>query len=263
LILLGCAPSPERAFQEALAEDTDLPRALQLCAEAGEHEEECVATVVRGHPDAPLDRCAALADERWRSECAFGIAEARAKAGDRWGALSGCGQAGAYYNECLYHAWTFELQRAADSLEGGAVGGMERARPIIAYWSQIGTVGEDAEELLWTDWWYFAHSRNKPAVYAACALLADPTDRDRCERGTRGYVRRAAVEHLVRASTPAATRDRLCRGGLQDARVLLGELYTPEPLLDAELLDALAAGCAPGRVERPWNPTFRPRGARG
>lgn len=263
LLLFGCGgPGPAEAFRAALAGQLPLDEALALCDRAGESAEECVATVVRGHADAPIERCAALSTDRWRSECAFGIAEARASAGDRWGALTGCGAAGAYYNECLYHAWTFELQLSAEDL-GRAVAGIEKARPIIAYWSAIETIGPGAEELLWADWWYFAHARNRPASLAPCATLTDETDRRRCEDGTRNYVRRSVVEALLRPNTPADTKDRICRGTPQDALGLLGELYLPDPALDAELVAAVATGCAPGRVERPWNPVFRARGAPG
>ncbi len=232
--------------------------ALAACDRSAELAEECVATVVRAHPDALVERCAALPSIRWRSECAFGIAEARAKEGDRWGALVGCGAAGAYYNECLYHAWTFELQLHAEGL-GRAVDGIEAARPIVAFWAQIETIGPGAEDLLWSDWWYFAHMRNRPASLASCATLPDPTDRGRCEAGTRTYVRRNVVETLLRPSTGATEKDRLCRGDSADALAVLGEIYLPHPELDAELDTARAAGCATGRVERPWNPVFRAR----
>ncbi len=218
--------------------------------------------MLRGKADAPIERCAALRSERWRSECAFGIAEARAKAGDRWGALAGCGAAGAYYNECLYHAWTFELQVAAEALDGGAVNGIDKARPIITFWSAVETAGPDAEALLWADWWFFAHARNKPAVYAACAALSEP-DRARCESGTRTYVRRSVVELLIRPSTNPDAKDRICRGAIDEARAMMGELYVADPVMDAELAAAVALGCAPGKVERPWNPVFRARGAPG
>lgn len=262
-LILACAPSAPEAYRLAIAGDLPLEEALDLCGHAGESAEECVATVVRGHVDAPIEACTALTSERWRSECAFGIAESRAKAGDRWGALAGCGAAGAYYHECLYHAWTFELQLAADGLTGGAVGGIEVARPIVAFWSQIETVGPDAEAVLWADWWFFAHQRNKPAVLAACAALPDAVDRERCESGTRTYVRRSVVELLLRPTTPADQKDRICRESPEGARALLGELYAPDPALDAELAAALAAGCAPGKPERPWNPVFRARRAPG
>lgn len=264
ILLLACAaPDPAAAFRDALAADV-LADALTLCGDAGDDNEECVATVVRGHADAPMDACLSLRSERWRSECAFGIAESRAKAGDRWGALEGCGLAGAYYDECLYHAWTFELQLAADTLEGGAVNNIAVARPIIQFWSEIATVGTadgtfDAEELLWADWWFFALSRNRPAVLAACAGLPDERDRLRCDVGTRTYVRRTVTEALIRSGTSADTRDRICRGTVADALALLGDLYVPDPALDAEVSAAVAAGCAGGKVERPWNPVFRAR----
>lgn len=261
-LILGCdGPSETEAYRLAVAGARPLEEALGLCARAGEATDECIATVVRDHADAPIEHCIGLSSERWRSECAFGIAEARAKGGDRWGALAGCGAAGAYYHECLYHAWTFELQLAAGGLEGGAVNGIDAARPIVAFWSQIETVGPDPEELLWADWWYFAHQRNKPAVIAACASLPTPEDARRCERGTRTFVRRSVVEMLIRPTTPGELKDRICRETLDDAKMLVGELYLPDPTLDAELAAGIAAGCSTGKVERPWNPVFRARRA--
>lgn len=261
LTWLACAPAPEEALRLALAGERPLSESLALCDQAGDDAEECVATVVRDHADAPIERCGRLQSERWRSECAFGIAEARAKAGDRWGALEGCGLAGAYYHECLYHAWTFELQLSAENL-GRAAQGIEKARPIIAFWSGIETIGPGAEELLWADWWYFAHARNRPASLAWCTSLPDPTDQRRCHDGTLGYVRRTVVETLIRPATPADTKDRICRTAEPtSALALLGDLYVPDPAMDAELVEGIRLGCAPGKVERPWNPVFRARGA--
>lgn len=205
--------------------------------------------------DAP---CAALKDARWRGECYFTAAEARAKAGDRWAALQGCGRAGAFYNECLYHAWSFELQRVSENL-GRAVNGVEAARPIVEFWSGLETIGPDAEAQIWRDWWYFAHTRNKPASLGWCTSLASEEDRARCEDGTRLFVRRTVVDTIIRQSTPAEQKDRLCRGSAAEALALLGELYVADPALDAELAAGLASGCAPGPTERPWNPVFRDR----
>lgn len=262
LLLAGCERAPAEAMREALAEGTPLPRALRLCRAAGDIADECVTAVVRAHPEAPEDTCRSLVSDRWRAECHFSVAEARAKDGDRWAALVACGQAGAYYDECLYHAWTFELQLAAEGL-GRAVAGIEKARPIVAFWGQLQNI-PDAEEQLWRDWWYFAHARNKPATIAWCAELPDAVDRRRCVEGTLTFVRRSVVETLIRPGTPAAQRDRLCRGDADDARALLGELYAPDPRLDAELEAGKAAACSPtGPVARPWNPVFRGRRVAG
>lgn len=262
LTLLACAGQPAELMREALAEGTPLPRALRLCRSSEDIADECVTAVVRAHPEATEAACGGVADERWRAECHFSVAEARAKDGDRWGALSACGLAGAYYDECLYHAWTFELQIAAENL-GRAVAGIEKARPIVAFWGDLQSI-PDAEEQVWRDWWYFAHARNKPASLAWCNELADPVDQRRCVEGTRTFVRRAFVETLIRPATPAEHRARLCRGDADDARSILGDLYVPDARLDAEIAAGRLAACAPGaRPERPWNPVFRGRRVAG
>ena len=98
-LILACGPDPADAYKLALAGDLPLDQALALCARAAAQGDECTATVVRGHAEAPISACDGLTSERWRSECAFGIAEARARAGDRWGALAGCGLAGVIRQE--------------------------------------------------------------------------------------------------------------------------------------------------------------------
>jgi hypothetical protein len=252
---IACAPDAAQR-RDALA-STDLATALDACGE----DESCRAAAVREHPAATGEACATLAEPRWRAECHFAVAEHRARAGDRQAALIACGQAGDYYNECLYHAWTFELQATVEGL-GRAVEGVERARPVVAYWSDVGTIGSDAEGQIWRDWWYFAHARNKPATLAACGELTDAADRERCDDGTRMFVLRAVAEEINRAETPAAVRDRACRGETAAVLSLMGKLYTPDPTLDeqAEAGRALACG-QPGH--RPWNPIFRDRRSPG
>jgi hypothetical protein len=112
---------------------------------------------------------------------------------------------------------------------------------------------------MWRDWWYFAQARNKPASLAACAELTDATDRERCEDGTRTYVRRSIVEAFLRQDGTPLDKDRVCRGDPAVARTLLGDLYVPDPAMDAEAAAALEAACGPTPPERPWNPVFRPR----
>ena len=255
MLLVACARDAA-ARRDALA-SADLATALDACG----GDESCRAAAVREHPEATSAVCATLGDERWRAECHFAVAEHRARAGERQQALIACGQAGDYYNECLYHAWTFELQAAAEGL-GRAVDGVEKARPVVAYWSDVGTIGDDAEGQIWRDWWYFAHARNKPATLAACAELPEARDRERCAEGTRMFVFRAVAEEIQRADTPAAVRDRACRGDAAGVLAVMGKLYTPDPELDQQVEAGRALACGePGH--RPWNPIFLDRRSAG
>ena len=265
LLLAGCdsARSPAAALAYALASDTPADRALEACADAGQAAEECVATVIRAHPDEDPDRCDTIKDARWRGECWFSVAEHRAASGSRWEALAACGKAGRFYDECLYHAWTLEFQGLAGSA-GRAVDRMDAARPAFRFWSEIQTVGPDPRRQIEDDWWYFAHARNRPARLADCAALPDPHEADACARGTRQFVRRVVVEFLTRPGTPRDQADRVCRGGADDARAIIGDFYTSDADLDAVLRDALAEGCAraadpTNAPPRPWNPVFRAR----
>ncbi len=260
LASLACGPTAADAMARALDPTTTLADALDWCAHAGEDAGECTASVVRNRPAATSSACIDIPAEKWRAECQFAAAERRGKAGDRWGALIGCGQAGTYYNECLYHAWTFDLQAVSNDL-GTAVNGVEKARPVIAYWAQIQTIGPAAEDQMWRDWWYFAHAHNKPADMAKCGQLADSTDRGRCESGTKSYVRRAVTETILRPGTTREARDRLCRGEPGMARTAVGTLYLPDADLDGEAALALSEACGktPATVARPWNPIFRDR----
>lgn len=257
---LACAPTAAEAMARALDPDASLDTALQWCAKAGESSGECSASIVRSRPEATSEACAGIVEEKWHAECQFAAAEHRGKAGDRWGALIGCGQAGSFYNECLYHAWTFDLQAVSNDL-GSAVSGVDAARPVIAFWSQIQTIGPDAEDQLWRDWWYFANAHNKPADLAACGRLVDPTDQNRCINGTKAYVRRAVTEEVLRPGTSRELRDRLCRGDATIARTAMGTLYRPDADLDAEATLALTEACGKTQatVSRPWNPIFRDR----
>lgn len=229
------------------------------CASAGEDADECAATAVRNHPEeATVEDCEAIPAERWRAECHFSLAEVLAKKGDRWGTLRACGQAGRYYDECLYHGWTFELQQAADG-STRAVDGIERARPIVEFWSSMQTVGPDAKTLLWNDWWYFAHGRARPARLEDCGLLK-VEDQETCREGTRQFVRRLVAETVIRQATPDDMRDRLCRG--QEVDTFFAGAWEPNPELEAAAAEGLQLGCSSdAKLRRPWNPVFRPRGS--
>jgi hypothetical protein len=279
--LVGCArPTPAAAYARAVAPSTPFDEAVALCGDAGPSAEECVAVVVRAHADAPGadEACDALREARWRGECHFSLAERRAADGDRWAALRSCASAGPYYDECLYHAWTLELQHIAAAGEPrGAAARLPDARDAIAFWSEVQTVGgsalpmgargpsgsanqpDGAPAQIEHDWWFFAHARNRPARRADCASLEQAPEREGCERGTRLFVRRSVVEGLARD----AGRARVCRGGADAARDVLGALYaSPDAELDAVYEAAVAEACAAAlHGARPWNPSFRPRRA--
>jgi len=283
-VLLACAPttSPAEAMARALSPETPASDALDACAQAGPSREECVAAVVRAHtathtPDSDgyirgsagpdlSAACDGLSDPRWRGECHFAWAEHRAAAGDRKGALEVCAEAGPFYDECLYHAWTLELQLlAARPPAREASARLPDARDAIAFWSGLQTIGPDPRRQIEADWWFFAHARNRPARLAGCNALEETAEREACVEGTRLYLRRSVVEGL----RTDANRARACRGGPEAARSSLGELYVrPDPELDAVFEAAVAEACAPtsvpadresARRQRPWNPTFRPR----
>jgi hypothetical protein len=296
-VLLACAPttSPAEAMARALSPETPPSEALDACAQAGPSHEECVAAVVRARsgaartePDGsaegsaiPADAspalapdlsaaCSELSDPRWRGECHFAVAERRAAAGNRQGAIEACAQAGPFYDECLYHAWTLELQSLASRPPAReASARLPDARDAIACWCGLQTIGPDARRQIEADWWFFAHARNRPARLAACDALEDPAEREGCAGGTRLYLRRSVVDGL----RTDGHRARACRGGPEAARAALGELYVrPDPDLDAVFNAAVAEACATPAApvdpadahtqrQRPWNPTFRPRAA--
>jgi hypothetical protein len=270
-------------MSRALSPGTAPSEALGACAQAGTSREECVAAVVRAHSGAAAPAgapravaqdlsgaCDDLSDPRWRGECHFAVAEQRASAGDRHGALEACAQAGPFYDECLYHAWTLELQALASRAPAReAAARLPDARDAIAFWSGLQTIGQDPRRQIEADWWFFAHARNRPARSAACDALQDGAERAGCVDGTQLYLRRSVVDGL----RTDGNRERACRGGPEAARAALGELYVrPDPELDAVFEAAVAEACAPpappadardapAQRQRPWNPTFRPRAA--
>lgn len=257
ILLLACAVDPREAYRRGIAPETPLLEALESCELAGESADECLASAVGNHSrEATAEQCEGIVVERWRAECYFALGEAASFTGDRWGALAGCGQAGRYYDECLYHAWTFELQRAADGSKE-AVDGIEKARPVVAFWSQIETVSPNPLELLWADWWFVAHGLAKPARLSSCERLP-PADQPRCQSGTQTYVRRTVAERLFRPDLPADVRDRICRGDVESLRSTFPNAWVPDPLLDSAALEGRDIGCS-NQPSRPWNPSFHPR----
>jgi hypothetical protein len=270
--VLACgARSEADAYARALATDAPLDEARASCRDAGVQRDACLAALVRARPlDAPglLGMCGELEDPRWRGECTFAVAEARAQAGDRWGALEACaGEAGSgsgtFQDECLYHSWGFELQRLAEG-KGRAVDAWPVMQDAVAYWSSIRTLQTDPREQLVQDAWFFAHARNRPARLADCAELPEG-DRYGCERGTVAFVRRTVVEDVIRGKVPQRMLERACRGPAA-ARGVFGDFFEPDPVLDAAFAEAVTEVCtAPGDrgeradARRPWSPVFGAR----
>ena len=162
---LGCGSGePDAAWfaraLDAAASDEEAHRSCQAIRDPA-MASECFATLVRARPSLPAEACVAITDPVWSGECWFTIGERRAAAGDRWGALEACGQASAFYDECLYHSWTAELGAAAAAAPD-AVSALERGRDAIAFWSDLQTIEGEAEDQLWGDFWYFAHNAIAP-----------------------------------------------------------------------------------------------------
>jgi hypothetical protein len=263
LVLVACAGRTEaEAYAAALADGATLVDAKESCRASGAQRDACLAALVRARPAeavSMLDVCMEIEDARWRGECGFAVAEARAQGGDRWGAVEAC--AGTFQDECLYHAWGFELQRLAEG-KGRAVDAWPHLQDAIAYWSSLRTLRNDAVEQLRMDAWFFAHARNRPARLSDCMELPE-ADRAGCERGTVGFVQRTVIEDVTRGQVPARMLERACRSG-DEARAVFGGFFVPDPALDDAFHAAVAEVCsAPAtRAEggrRPWNPVFGSR----
>ncbi|HJN75678.1 MAG TPA: hypothetical protein QGF58_17240 [Myxococcota bacterium] len=253
--LLSCAPVPDaELYVTALDPEIPIAEALSACAAMSERSDEC-ATAVVAQRDGDPAICQSLASE-WGEECHFRVAERLMAQGERWEALVECGLSRRYYDECLYHLWSRELQTAVepDSAEiSRAVDHEAAGGEVVDYFSGLRTIRQDPEELLWADFWYFAHTRNRPARLEDCTDSVDP---DRCVRGTQVYVERLVTESLTRATTDPAVRDRACRSGeLPDA---IGEgAWIADGLLEAPAIAGLANACQTP-IRRPWSPSFMP-----
>ncbi len=257
MFLGGCAPGAAEA--QRAASEPGLPRevAIARCQGAGEHADACITEVLRARPDTEAEDCARIQSEAWRAECSFAVGERHARAGHRWEALTACGQAGRYYHECLYHAWTYEIQR---SVRGGgrAVDELETGRALVDFWGQVQTVGPDPVEQIWLDWWYFTLNRNPPADLGDCASLAAP-DAERCRVGTLSFVERAIATTLRETNVPPRRKSRVCRGDILELEAQFPDVYRADDRLRERALAGRDRGCAAARgVEsgRPWNPIF-------
>jgi hypothetical protein len=263
----SCAPAatPAEAFQRGQDAAIPLADALGWCEGAADAADRCVVGAVRAHPGADAEACARVHDTRLRAECHFSRAESRARAGDRWGAVEACARAAGYHDECLYHAWSLELQHVAETHPDtpGAWGALQEP---LAWWGGIQTIGPEPARVLTHDAWYFlgvvAQARGTPLGWSTCEALA-PADRAGCREGIASYVARAAREGLRRA--PEDVRDPLCRrieteaAAALSARGALGVAWADAPGLETIFQESLRAGCQEPDGPRPWNPVFQPR----
>lgn len=257
-MLLGCAPSAAEAWAAALEPGLALPVAMARCDETGDRAESCRAEVIRAHPEAEVGDCSAIHSAKWRAECSFTVAEKHARKHERWQALSACGQAGTYYAECLYHAWTYEMQAAVRG-GGRANDEVESGRELVAYWGQLQTIAGSADAQMWNDWWYFALKRNPPAKLADCADLP-AADAATCERGTLAFAERAVATAFTDSPIPAHLKSRACRGEVTDLEAVFPKLYVPDERMRERALTGRTRGCtAKGNgleTGRSWNPIF-------
>ncbi len=263
LVAWGCgAATPDRELF-LLAQDPDQPpeAAVAHCQAmaAADEADACMLALADLRDDLGPAPCARLQAEQPKAECWFRQAERWAEAGDRWGALDACGLAGPFMDECLYHAWTRELQGVARST-GDLAQALRAAEEPIAYWSQLETAGPIQPERVWGDFWYFWWLHHPPASLEACGELS-PELTPRCERGAKLFVERS-VDQVLRDPAQAGTLERCCRSG-QLPDFLPGAAATPEPSLQAAGLLALERLCSQGpEAPRPWNPVFQPRRSR-
>ncbi len=254
---IGCQVSEADAWQRATQGGLPLAAALEACDATGARAEACAAEVLRGQRGATTADCAGIKSATWRAECSFAVAERHARAHRRAEALAACGQAGRYYHECVYHAWTYDIQ---GSIKGGgrAAAEIETGRALVAYWGQLQTVGGDATRQIWLDWWFFALNRNQPADLADCDGLAE-ADQALCRDGTLAFAERAVATALGEAGLTARRKSRVCRGAIEDVEAQFPNLYRAEDAMRERALAGRIRGCTPSAGPtsgRPWNPIF-------
>lgn len=255
MLLLGCStPSVAEATTRALAPETPWQDAVTACAHTGAQRDACIAGAVRTHAEAPDDACDDLTEARWRGECAFVLGERHAASGDRWKALAACAEARAFQGECLYHAWSFELQLRARG-HADAVDAWPALQDSIAFWSAQHTLQNDALAQIVGDAWFAAHDENPPARLAACERLPNVVDRAACSAGTLAFVQRRVAEEAVSGRIPPRMLERACRD--PDAgREVFGGFYVSDPRMDAALDDAVRMVCDKDPSLHRWNPVF-------
>ncbi|MSQ01205.1 MAG: hypothetical protein EXR71_04825 [Myxococcales bacterium] len=254
---MACPASEADAWQTATQSGLALPAALAACEDTGTRAGACAAEVLRGQHGATTADCAKIQSPTWRAECSFAVAERHARAHQRSQALVACGQAGRYYHECIYHAWTYDIQ---GSIKGGgrAAAEIDTGRALVAYWGQLQTVGGDATRQIWLDWWFFTLNRNQPADLGDCDGLRD-AEGVMCRDGTLAFVERAVATTLGEPVLSARRKSRVCRGSIEDVEAQFPNLYRADDTMRERALAGRARGCTPSPVAgggRPWNPIF-------
>lgn len=254
-LLLGCAPNAAQAYQTALDGSRSVGESVSLCALTGDQAEACTTSVMRSRSDVVASDCEQIAAEKWRSECYFSVAERHGFAKERWAALQTCGRAGAFYAECLFHVWTYELQA---TLLPDVHPNRQVMRPVatIRFWGSIQTVGGLPAEQLWIDWWYLG-MKGRMARLADCEPLGS-TDERRCVVGMTAYVARSVADFLQNPQADSRAKDRVCRGGAADVQAVFPNLYEEDSTFGEAVTMArdLACGVSAAEMQRPWNPIF-------
>ncbi len=256
LLLLACGPDVPDAQRLADALGApDAGAALAACDGIRDPTvgSECVASVVQARTDAPDAACADATDPRWAGECWFTVAERRITAHDRGAALAACGRSGPFYDECLFHLWSAELDAHA-SASASLEGALTAAQDTLAFWAQVETVEGDVRPLLEAELGFRWATRHRPVPETTCVTAPDAV-RAACEAALTQFPVRAVVEDLVRAGAAPGRLDRVCR-----ARALPEGAF--EGLMVADFDRAAAAAEAveiAGSGRRPWNPVFRGR----
>lgn len=257
-LMLACAPSAAVAYQTAMDGSRSVSESLSLCEQTGEQMDECAAHLVRTRSDANATDCEQINAEKWRAECFFSVAERHGLAKERWAALQTCGRAGEFYAECLFHVWTYELEA---TLLPDVHPNRQVHRPLAAirFWGNIQTIAGQPSEQLWIEWWLLG-MKGRTARHADCESLAS-VDQGRCSIGMTAHVARSMAEFLQNAPADSGATDRVCRGGLAEARAALPLVCdwsaSFEPAL--ELAKRVACGRTGTEMQRPWNPIFMER----
>ncbi len=260
LLLAACGGPREThrvLFVQAQEPDRTPEEATTLCSriELVEERDACLLELVRSRADLPGSTCQQLEGARPAADCWFLTAEHHAATGNRWDALEACGRAGPYLNECLYHAWTRELQAIARSTDALAQA-LDDAKDPLAYWGTLDSAGPDQAQRVLGDFWYFWWLHHPPADPAACAAIV-PERRDDCQAGTLLFVERSVDMALREHKRGDDLLDRSCRAGSVPAFVLDGRAVD-EPAVREASTRALARLCEQGpEAARPWNPVFQ------
>jgi hypothetical protein len=233
------APDPAVAMPACLA--LSEPTVQGECALA-------IALAARNQGAHSLDAlCPTVPEGVWRDECWFMDAE-YLHAADRDGAAAAaCLRAGLFSHECGQHLWEPDLRRLVRSPKRQDMAArLRRADRLYAVWAPR-LAGTDMD---WRFWQYFfeaVHELTPGVNLEECAVIADAALAMRCRySGGHLYLRRS-WDHLRRPYDLA----RMCAldpRTVDHAGQMMPHLAArPDPLLQAVLDEALAAGCAPAQ----------------